>query len=76
MAFHDADSPDEKLKLIVQQISKICLSEEFQVLQQELEAMYVRCKVANSRAMAFQDALYSLLVQNELGTSNSQSRAY
>ncbi|MDA8211878.1 MAG: hypothetical protein M0021_08380 [Clostridia bacterium] len=71
-----ADSREDELKRFIQQISAICMSEEFQVLRKELEAMYVRCKVENATIIAFQDALYSLLVQEDSGTQNSKSRAY
>lgn len=71
-----ANPKEDELKMFIQQISAICISEEFQVLRKELEAMYVRCKVENATIIAFQDALYSLLVQGDSGTQNTNSRAF
>lgn len=71
-----ADPREDELKRFIQQISAICMSEEFQVLRKELEAMYLRCKVDNAGTIAFQDALYSLLVQEDSGSETNKSRAY
>ncbi|MFZ3171289.1 MAG: hypothetical protein WA118_04830 [Carboxydocellales bacterium] len=71
-----AEPREDELKGFIQQISAICMSEEFQVLRQELEAMYLRCKVENASIIAFQDALYSLLVQGDPEFQNNNSPAY
>jgi len=60
-----ADYQDEQMRLIVDRISSICLSTEFHTLREELEAIYERCGVENSVVTAFQDALYTMLAQNE-----------
>lgn len=56
---------EEQLKDVLDQIAQICITEEFQVLKRELEVMYRRCKVQDPAKLAFQDALYSLLIQQE-----------
>ncbi len=59
------DNHDEEMKLIVHKISSICLSTEFQELCRELEAVYRQCSMDNPTALAFQDALYSMLTDGE-----------
>lgn len=65
--------PEEELKAILARIARICVSQEFQSLRLELENIYRRENAENPYVVAFQDALYALLVQGEevLG-SNSQ----
>lgn len=67
MSEQPISAEEEDLKKFIRQISSICLSEEFQVLRKELEIMYLRCKLENAGIIAFQDALYSMLVQEEAG---------
>lgn len=60
-----ADYRDEQMRLIVDRISSICLSTEFHTLLEELEAIYKKCGMEDSTVTAFQDALYTMLTQNE-----------
>ena len=59
------DSPEEEIKKWLNQIALICLSEDFQKLKKELEAIYCKARVQDYRTLAFQDALYSFLAQEE-----------
>jgi len=59
------------LKRVVQQISQICLSEEFISLAKELEAFYARTQAERAAVIAFQDALYALIAQNDIELHNS-----
>ncbi|MDA8233962.1 MAG: hypothetical protein M0Z31_03985 [Clostridia bacterium] len=65
MAKYFIDGREEELKTFVRRISVICMSEEFQVLKKDLEVMYLRCKMDNALMVAFQDALFALLAQDE-----------
>lgn len=67
---------DEQLNKLVVQVSAICMSEEFRILQQELAQMYARAKVENGELIAFQDALFSLLIQQESDQQTIHTRAY
>ncbi len=58
---------DEEMKLIVNKISAICLSSEFRTLCMELEGVYRQCRMDNATALAFQDALYAMLMRDEEG---------
>jgi hypothetical protein len=58
---------DEEMKLIVNKISAICLSSEFRNLCLELEGVYRQCRMDNATALAFQDALYAMLMRDEEG---------
>ncbi len=60
----------QNLKLVVQQISQICLSEEFLALTRELETLYSRNQTERASILAFQDALYALIAQKEIELSN------
>ena len=64
------DSPEEEIKKWLNHIAMICLSEEFQSLKKELEIIYLQSNMENFRLMAFQDALYAFLSQEE------EDRAY
>jgi hypothetical protein len=57
--------PEEDLRVILAQIAEICVSPEFQSLRHELETIYQRAEADNAGVAAFQDALYTLLIQNE-----------
>jgi hypothetical protein len=59
---------DEEMKSIVNKISAICLSTEFRSLCLELEGVYRQCRIDNATALAFQDALYAMLIREEEGT--------
>ncbi|RKO66328.1 hypothetical protein [Desulfofundulus salinus] len=59
------DSPDEEIKKWLNHIALICLSEEFQELKKELEQIYRQCQVENYTLVAFVDALYAFVAQEE-----------
>ncbi|NLG86928.1 MAG: hypothetical protein GX489_06900 [Firmicutes bacterium] len=56
---------EEDLKAMLAQIAEICMSPEFQSLRRELETIYQRAQAENAGTIAFQDALYALLIQND-----------
>lgn len=60
------DEYHQGLRKIVQQISHICMSEEFLALKKELEAIYTYCDTEHASILAFQDALYALIAQKGL----------
>jgi len=64
------DSTEEEIRKWLNHIAMICLSEEFQSLKKELEIIYLQSNVENFRLIAFQDALYAFLSQEE------EDRAY
>ncbi|HBV98846.1 MAG: hypothetical protein JL50_12000 [Peptococcaceae bacterium BICA1-7] len=68
------DSPEEEIKRWVNHIALICLSEEFQTLKKELETIYSKSNIEDFRTMAFQDALYAFLAQEEENISISSGR--
>lgn len=59
------DFPEEEIKKWLNHIALICLSDEFQSLKKELEAIYLKSNVENVRLTAFQDALYAFLNQDD-----------
>ncbi|MFZ5649562.1 MAG: hypothetical protein ACOY4I_01740 [Bacillota bacterium] len=68
------DSPEEDIKKWLNHIALICLSEDFQKLKKELEAIYSRSNVKDFRITAFQDALYAFLAQEEETLSVNSGR--
>lgn len=64
------DEHHQSLKKIVQQISQICLSEEFLALSKELERLYARSCAEHASIIAFQDALYTIFAQEEIELRN------
>ena len=58
-------SRDEEMKKLICQIAEICLSEEFQSLRTELELLYFNSGMENALLSAFQDALITMLAQND-----------
>jgi hypothetical protein len=68
------DSPEEEIKRWVNHIALICLSEDFQTLKKELETVYKRSDIEDFRTMAFQDALYAFLAQEEENLSINSGR--
>ncbi|MFZ5634833.1 MAG: hypothetical protein ACOY40_18560 [Bacillota bacterium] len=68
------DSPEEEIKEWLSQIALICLSEDFQKLKKELENIYSRSNVEDFKLVAFQDALYAFLAQEEEGTAVKSGR--
>jgi uncharacterized membrane protein YqiK len=68
------DSPEEEIKRWVNHIALICLSEEFQTLKKELETIYSKSNIEDFTTMAFQDALYAFLAQEEENISISSGR--
>lgn len=59
------DWPEEEMKKWLNHIALICLSEEFQNLKKELEAIYTQSDLEDSGLTAFQDALYAFLAQED-----------
>lgn len=59
------DSPEEEIKKWLNHIALICLSEDFQNLKKELEKIYLQSNIENVQLVAFQDALYAFLAQEE-----------
>lgn len=66
---------DEDVKTIANHVSDICLSKDFQGLKQELEALYRQSGVDNPGFIAFHDALYTMLTQEE-STPNRKIESY
>ncbi|MFA5881764.1 MAG: hypothetical protein WC834_06155 [Eubacteriales bacterium] len=60
-----SDSREEEIRRIINQVAEICLSKEFVELKNELERIYFKNGIENALLTAFQDALYSILVQQE-----------
>lgn len=60
-----SDSREEEIRRIINQVAEICLSNEFVELKNELERIYFKNGIDNALLTAFQDALYSILVQQE-----------
>lgn len=69
------DSSEEEIKKWLNQIALICLSEEFKKLKNELENIYLECNIKDVGLVAFQDALYVFLAENE-GERACQSKAF
>lgn len=68
------DERHQEIRNQVQYITAICLSEEFLALKKELEKIYKRSTPEEHAAiLAFQDALYSILAQEEIGFSVSRA---
>ena len=65
MGVPNLDAPEEEIKKWLKHIAVICLSEEFQNLKKELESIYLKSDMDNVRLVAFQDALYAFLAQEE-----------
>uniref|UniRef100_A0A7C2HUY5 Uncharacterized protein n=1 Tax=Ammonifex degensii TaxID=42838 RepID=A0A7C2HUY5_9THEO len=71
MVFPGFGSPPNDLKVWLDQIAVICLSEDFQKLKAELELFYKEADPAQADVKAFADALYAFLHEQEekIGTS-------
>lgn len=69
MGFPEYDLSEDKMKKWIDQIAVICLSEDFQRLKDELEALYRASGVGDSAEeagmCAFSDALYAFLAEKE-----------
>ena len=59
------NSSEEEIKKWISSISLICLSDEFQELKNELEQIYRQAKVESPAIIAFQDALFAFIAQEE-----------
>ncbi|HHV61605.1 MAG TPA: hypothetical protein GXX51_03060 [Firmicutes bacterium] len=59
----EAYQDDEALRDMAIKVSSICLSPEFDNLRKELEALYNRSGERHSSIAAFEDALFTLLLQ-------------
>ncbi|MHB8156994.1 MAG: hypothetical protein ACYDEQ_06320 [Desulfocucumaceae bacterium] len=68
------DSPEEEIKKWLNHIALICLSDDFQTLKKELENLYSKSNIDDFRIMAFQDALYAFLAQEEESLSVNSGR--
>lgn len=68
------DERHQELRLIVQMVALICMSEEFSSLRKELESLYLKLGNEPASVLAFQDALYSLMAQEEMDFR--RARAY
>jgi hypothetical protein len=60
-----SDSKEMEFREIINHVAEICQSEEFISLRDELERVYRNNGIDNSLLIAFQDALYSMLAQQE-----------
>ncbi len=60
-----SSSREEEIRQIINQVAAICLSEEFADLKNELERIYFQNGIENALLTAFQDALYTILTQQE-----------
>ena len=67
MPVTQSNATEEDMKKFLSHIAMICLSEEFQSLKMELEAIYSQSNIENAGITAFQDALYACLAQEEDG---------
>lgn len=56
---------DAGIRQIISLVTQICLSDEFQALRAELSAVYVENGHENGDILAFEDALYAMLMQYE-----------
>lgn len=61
-------APASDLRIWLDQIALICLSEEFQKLKAELESFYKEVNLSEACVMAFADALYTFLTEYEEAT--------
>ena len=71
--FYYIDEYHRKNKSVAKNIAKIVYDIEFQLLQAELEDLYKKLNFDSPGTKAFEDALYSFLVQEE---SFSTIKAY
>jgi len=60
-----SDSREEEMRKVVDQVAEICLSKEFNDLKKELEKIYLKNDIDNAPLTAFQDALYSIIAEQE-----------
>lgn len=58
-------SKEEEIRMFIRKIADICLSKEFIDLKLELEQIYLKSGIENALLTAFQDAMYSILAQQE-----------
>jgi len=65
MGVPEFDSPEEEIKKWINHIALICLSEDFKKLKNELEVIYRRYNIEKFMVVAFEDALYSFLAQED-----------
>ncbi len=56
---------DQEVRQIVSVIAQICLSQEFQELHEELKHYYHQAGQTDSEMVAYADALYVILQQQE-----------
>jgi len=69
VGFPKYDLSEDEMKKWIDQIAVICLSDDFQRLKDELEALYRASGIGDSaeeaRMCAFSDALYAFLAEKE-----------
>lgn len=69
MGFPKYNLPEDQMKKWIDHIAFICLSEEFQRLKAELEALYLASTTGmgaeEAKISAFSDALYAFLAEKE-----------
>lgn len=66
------DDHHKDVKQIVHKITLICLSDEFLLLKRELESYYQATDQEHASVLAFQDALYSMIAQEEIDLERLQ----
>lgn len=56
---------DTGIRQLVSLVAGICFNRDFQALKDELEQFYAEAGYADSAYVAFEDALYTFLMQSE-----------
>lgn len=56
---------DALIRQIISVVAQICAGSEFQALKEELAAVYEEAGKENPEVVAFEDALYALIIQYE-----------
>ncbi|MGF7186025.1 putative membrane protein YqiK [Desulfitispora alkaliphila] len=67
------DASHEEMKKYVHLIANICISDNFLALKEELEAFYQSSKLEQPSVQAFQDALYTILAEEDFGQIDQKS---
>jgi len=70
MVFPVVDTNDEEVKEFIKKISAICTSKQFHNLRRELEKIYSRSCMENATLTAFQDALFTILAEENSGPTD------
>lgn len=56
---------DAIIRQMISLVAQICMGSEFQALKEELAAVYEEAGKENPEVVAFEDALYALILQYE-----------